>query len=302
MKAKRELRIASRASKLARIQAQLVGQAVEKQFSNLNITYIPVITTGDRSAEMGNLPPKNKDDFVKEIEKLLLEDEADLAVHSLKDVPSNTPDGLAVHTVLQREDPRDVLVGQANVFCLDPSAKIGTSSPRRRALLNFRFKSNHVAHIRGNVDTRLRKLDRDEYDAILLAAAGLHRMNLRDRIDAYLDPSSFVPAPCQGTLAVQFKHDDAQLAATIAPLQHSRVEAAARCEREIILALNADCTSPIGVYCEDLDVEYALHAIVLNSDGTETLELRTYDHDTIRLASNTASSLIAMGVDELLHT
>ncbi|MXZ55625.1 MAG: hydroxymethylbilane synthase [Gammaproteobacteria bacterium] len=302
MKAKRELRIASRASQLARIQAQLVGHAVEKQFSNLNITYVPVTTTGDRSAEMGNLPPKNKDDFVKEIEELLLKDEADLAVHSLKDVPSKTPDGLAVHTVLQREDPRDVLVGQANVFCLDRSAKIGTSSPRRRALLNFRFKTNNVAHIRGNVDTRLRKLDSDEYDAILLAAAGLQRMNLRDRIDAYLDPTNFIPAPCQGTLAVQFRHDDVQMASTIAPLQHLRVEAAALCEREIVLALNADCTSPIGVYCEDLGDEYALHAIVLNAAGTETLELRVNDHDPIRIASNTASSLIAMGVEELLHS
>ncbi len=302
MKAKRELRIASRASQLARIQAALVGNAINQKFPNLNITYVPVTTTGDRSAEMGNLPPRNKDDFVREIEVLLLKDEVDVAVHSLKDVPSKTPNELSVQTVLQREDPRDVLVGRANVFCLDPSTKIGTSSPRRRALLNFRFNSNNVAYIRGNVDTRLRKLDSDEYDSILLAAAGLHRLNLRDRIDAYLDPSSFIPAPCQGTLAVQFRHDDEQVVSTIAPLQRARVEAAANCEREIVRTLNADCTSPIGIYCEDRSAEYVLHAIVLNSAGTETLELRINDHDPIRLASNMANSLIAMGVEELLHS
>ena len=100
-------------------------------------------------------------------------------------------------------------------------------------------------------------------------AAGLHRLNLRNRIDAYLDPSSFIPAPCQGTLAVQYRHDDVQAATTIAPLQHPRVEAAARCEREIVLALKADCNSPIGIYCEDLGDEYVLHAIVLNRTGTE---------------------------------
>ena len=301
MKTKRELRIASRASQLARIQAELVGNAIKQQFPERDIIHVPVITTGDRSAETGNLPPKNKEDFVREIEVLLLNNEADLAVHSLKDVPSNTPDELTLCTVLPREDPRDVLVGRANMFCLNPGAKIGTSSPRRRALLNFRFKSNNVAHIRGNVDTRLQKLDSGEYDSIFLAAAGLHRLNLRDRIDSYLDPSNFVPAPCQGTLAVQFRHDDVQLASTIEPLQHLRVEAAASCEREIVFSLEADCNSPIGIYCEDRSTEYVLHAIVLNRAGTETLEIKVNDQDPVRLAANVANSLIAMGVEKLLR-
>lgn len=302
MNAKRELRIASRASQLARIQAELVGNAIKQQFPDQDIKFVPVVTAGDRSAETENLPPTNKDEFVREIEELLQKDDADVAVHSMKDVPSKTSDHLSVQTVLHREDPRDVLVGQANVFRLDPSTKIGTSSPRRRALLNFRFKSKNVAHVRGNVDTRLRKLDGGEYDSILLAAAGLHRLKLRDRIDAYLDPSCFIPAPCQGTLAVQFRHDDAQVASSIASLQNSRVESAARCERAIVLALNADCNSPIGVYCEDLGDEYVLNAIVLNRTGTEALELRTHDHDPIRLASNATSSLIAMGVERLLSS
>lgn len=302
MKAKRELRIASRASQLARIQAELVGDTVKQQFPNLDIKYVPVTTTGDRSAETGNLPPKNKDDFVRDIELLLVQNEADLAVHSLKDVPSKTPDTLSVHTVLQREDPRDVMVRRANVFCLDSSATIGTSSPRRRALLKFRFQTNKVAHIRGNVDTRLRKLDRAEYDSILLAAAGLHRLNLRHRIDSYLDPNSFIPAPCQGTLAVQFRQDDVYASSIMAPLRNSRVEAAARCERDIVVALKADCNSPIGIYCEDLGDEYVLHSIVLNSEGTETLELRKNDSDPVRLASNIVTGLIAMGVETLLRS
>lgn len=302
MKANRELRIASRASRLALIQAELVGTALKYHFPNQEINYVTVTTAGDRSAQTGNLPPKNKDEFVREIEVLLLNDSADLAVHSMKDLPSKTPDDLRVQTVLQREDPRDVLVGAGNLFSLEPNVKIGTSSPRRQALLNFRCRSKNVVPVRGNVDTRLRKLDTGEYDAILLAAAGLRRLNLQHRIGTFLEPTSFTPAPCQGTLAVQFRHDDEQIASMIEPLHHSRVEAAARCEREIVRALKADCTAPVGIYCEDLGTEYVLHAIVLDSAGSETLELSICDHDSVRLATKVATSLIAMGVEELLSS
>lgn len=301
MNANRELRIASRASRLARIQAELVGAALKQYFPNQVLTYATVTTAGDRSAQVGNLPPKNKDEFVQEIEALLLNGEADLAVHSMKDLPSKTPESLIVQTVLEREDPRDVLVGREGLFCLAADTKIGTSSPRRRALMNFRSKSRNVAFLRGNVDTRLRKLDNGEYDAIVLAAAGLHRLKLRNRIGAYLDPTIFTPAPCQGTLAVEFRQDDAQVASTLASLQNARVEAATHCEREIVRTLKADCTAPVGIYCEDRDREYVLHAIVLNSDGSEALEIRTNGHDSVRLASHVATSLIAMGVEELLH-
>ncbi|MXZ43620.1 MAG: hydroxymethylbilane synthase [Gammaproteobacteria bacterium] len=302
MNANRELRIASRASQLARIQAKLVGTALKQHFPNQIITYVPVTTAGDRSAQVGNLPPKNKDEFVREIEALVLNNEADVAVHSMKDLPSKTPDDLTVQSVLQREDPRDVLLGQENLFCLDPDTKIGTSSPRRRALMNFRSKSRNIAFLRGNVETRLRKLENGEYDAIVLAAAGLHRLKLRSLIGTYLDPSIFTPAPCQGTLAVEFRGNDVQVASTFAFLQNTRVEAATICEREIVRALNADCNAPVGIYCEDLGNEYVLHAIVLNSAGSETLEIRTHDQDPVRLASNVATSLIAMGVDELLRS
>lgn len=300
MKAKRKLRIASRASQLARIQAELVGNVLKRNCPDQDIVYIPVTTAGDRSAQAGDLPPSNKDEFVREIEDLLLKDEADLAVHSMKDLPSKTPDDLTIQTLMQREDPRDVLVGRENLFCLESNAKIGTSSPRRRALVNFRTKSKNVAPIRGNVDTRLLKLDNGEYDAILLAAAGLHRLKLQQRIGAYLDPSIFIPAPCQGTLATEFRHNDSQVASIMAPLQHSRVEAATRCEREIVGALNADCTAPVGVYCEDLFDAYVIHAIVLDTTGTEAIELRINDHDPHRLATMVATRLLTMGVEQLL--
>lgn len=302
MKANRKLRIASRGSRLARIQAELVGTALKQHDADQDISYVTVTTAGDRSAETGNVPPQNKDEFVREIEMLLLNSEADLAVHSMKDLPCRTPDDLRVHTVLEREDPRDVLVGRESIFSLEPTTKIGTSSPRRRALLNFRCRSTNVVPVRGNVDTRLRKLDAGEYDAMLLAAAGMRRLNLQHRIGTLLEPTSFTPAPCQGTLAVQFRLDDEQMATTIAPLQHSRVEAAAHCEREIVRALNADCTAPVGIYCEDLGSEYVLHAIVLDSAGSETLELSICDHDSVRLATKVATSLIEMGAKKLLSS
>ena len=302
MNTKPKLRIATRASKLARIQATTIGEALKQHSPAQRIEYVPVTTVGDRSAQIGNLPPKNKDDFVREIETLLLDNTVDLAIHSMKDVPTKIPDGLTVHAVLPREDPRDVLVGADNVFCLAPDARIGTSSPRRHALLRYRTKFNNVVSVRGNVDTRLHKLDNDEYDAVILAAAGLHRLQLQNRIDTYLDPKSFIPAPCQGILAVEFRSDDSQIAAQISPLKHTRVNAAAECERMIVHALNADCTTPIGIFCEDLVAEYTMHAIVLNSSATEAVELQVKGHDPYRLAPDIATKLLAMGVEQLLSS
>ena len=302
MKAKPTLRIATRASKLARVQAKLFGDVLEQHFPDQKIEYMPITTAGDRSALKGNLPPKNKDDFVREIEALLLDDAVDLAIHSMKDVPSMIPNGLTIHSALRREDPRDVLVGADNLFYLEPNARIGTSSPRRHALLKFRSKFNNVASVRGNVDTRLRKLDNGEYNAILLAAAGLHRLQLQHRIGSYLDPSSFIPAPCQGTLAVEFRSNDSHVASLVAPTRHSRVEAAACCERAIVHALQADCKTPLGIYCEDLLEAYVVHAIVLHTTGSEALELRISDSDPHRLTAKVVANLLAMGVEQLLRS
>lgn len=302
MKVRPTLRIATRASKLARVQATLFGEALERHVPNQKIEYVPVSTAGDRSASTGNLPPSSKDDFVRDIEALLLDDTVDLAIHSMKDVPTKIPDELTIHSVLQREDPRDVLVGAHSLFCLEPSAKLGTSSPRRYALLKFRSKFNNVVSVRGNVDTRLRKLDAKEYDAILLAAAGLNRLQLQHRIGSYLDPSSFIPAPCQGTLAVEFRFDDSRVSSLVTHLQRARVEAAACCERSIVSALQADCSVALGVYCENLHKKYIVHTIALNSTGTEVLELKLSGDDPHRLAANVATSLLAMGVEELLRS
>lgn len=302
MKVTRTLRIATRASKLARVQAKSFGDALRRHSPNQTIEYIPVTTAGDRSASEGNLPPASKDDFVSEIETVLLENEADLAIHSLKDVPSNIPIKLTIRTVLPREDPRDVLIGANTLFCLEPDAKIGTSSPRRRALLKYHSKFNNVTSVRGNVDTRLRKLDNEEYDAILLAAAGLHRMRLQHRIGSYLDPSCFIPAPCQGTLAAEYRTDDSYVSSLVTSVQHPRVEAAARCERSIVRTLQADCKAALGVYCEDLRKGYKVHTIALNATGTEVLELSMKDDDPNRLAANVANNLLALGVEVLLHS
>ena len=302
MKVSRILRIATRTSKLARVQAKSFGDALQRHSPNQMVEYVPVSTAGDRSASQGNLPPASKDDFVSEIETALLDNEADLAIHSLKDVPTNVPSELTIRTVLPREDPRDVLVGADNLFCLEPDAKIGTSSPRRHALLKYHSKFNNVTPVRGNVDTRLHKLDNEEYDAILLAAAGLHRIRLQHRIGSYLDPSCFIPAPCQGTLAAEYRTDDSYVSSVVTNVQHPRVEAAARCERSIVRSLQADCNAALGVYCEDLGKNYTVHTIALNATGTEVLQLRLRDDDPHRLAPNVANGLLALGVEALLYS
>lgn len=301
MKPKATVRIASRASKLAKVQACMFGTELAQHNPHLNIEYVPVSTTGDRTGLQSNLPPSKKDEFIREIEEFLLDGLVDLAIHSMKDVPTTSSEELVVHSVLARADPRDVLVGTASPFHLESNAIVGTASPRRKALLKFRLKLNNVVSVRGNVDTRLDKIDSGDYDAILLAAAGLHRLNLHHKIGCYLDPSSFIPASCQGTLAVEFRADNSWISSLVAPVCHPRVEVATRSERALVSALQADCNSPIGVYCEDVGDEYILHTIVLNSAGTEVFELRHRGRDPHRLAAKATENLIAMDVEQLLR-
>jgi hydroxymethylbilane synthase len=241
------VRLGTRGSALALAQARLVAEALGDEAA-----IVPITTAGDRGEAVGD-----KARWVDAIEAALLAGEIDLAVHSAKDVPSELADGLELAGALPREDPRDALVGAPSIEALAPGARIGTSSLRRRAELLAVRDDLEVVELRGNVDTRLRKLAAGEVDALVLAAAGLRRLGRGDEIGALLDPDVFVPAPGQGVIAVEGRE--------IPPaLVDPATDAALRTERRVVHALGATCHTPVGVYDDGATVR----AFVGRPDGS----------------------------------
>ena len=208
-------------------------------------------TKGDRSPT-ASLVGMGRGVFVKELEEALLRGDINVAVHSLKDLPTELPPGLIIGAVLERGDPRDVLVNRwgCSLADLPPGARIGTSSPRRAALMRAERPDVQVLPIRGNVDTRLRKAVGEEYDGVVLAAAGLARLGLWEKVSQFLDPHRFVPAPGQGALAVEVRQDDGETAALVGGLEDGPTRAAVEAERAFLRALGGGCQVPVGAYAQ----------------------------------------------------
>lgn len=297
----RILKIATRGSTLARVQAQSLKQALLKAHSGLAIELVEVTTTGDLSARRDENLPTAKDDFVKELETALLDEEVDVAVHSMKDVPLTHPNGLATRSIGLRADARDALIGCSSPFELSIDAKIGTSSCRRKALLNYVFNRSSVSSIRGNVGTRLNKLASGNYDALVLAAAGMQRLNLEDRIGCYLDPSVFVPSPGQGALAAEYLVDNREVQSLLVQCTNTNTQIATQAERSIVAAVEADCTAPIGVYCERFKDGWRLHTVVLNQTGTQALQLQLKGECVEKLVAESTDYLLNAGARELFQ-
>jgi hydroxymethylbilane synthase len=211
--------------------------------------------------------------FVKELEAALADGRADLAVHSLKDVPMELPAGFALSAIMEREDPRDAFVSNQydSLAALPAGAVVGTSSLRREAMLRMRYPHLDVRPLRGNLDTRLAKLDRGDYAAIILAAAGLKRLGLADRIRALLDPDDSLPAAGQGALGIEIRADRADLAAWLAPLHHEHTAAAVEAERMVSRALGGSCEVPLAAYATWGDGALHLRGIVATPDGQRVL-------------------------------
>lgn len=268
MEARKEVRIGTRGSALARRQAELMSQALQRRFPSLQITIEIVQTRGDRVQNRPISQIGDKGVFVREIEALLLDGRIDLAVHSLKDVPADVAvPGLTLAAFSGREDPRDVVISRRGEALLDlpPGARVGTSSPRRRALLAATRPDLVATDIRGNVDTRLRKLREGQYEAIVLAAAGLHRLGLDSEITEYLSPETWLPDGGQGIMAVQGRTGDpaTELAAAI-DSRGSRSMATA--ERAVARALDADCHSPVGALARLEGERLVLQALAAQDD------------------------------------
>jgi hydroxymethylbilane synthase len=268
------MRIGTRASTLAQAQARLVARRLAAAGRTVEI--VPLRTEGDRLAEARLAGVGGKGLFVREIEQALLEARIDVAVHSLKDLPARIPDGLVLAAFPEREDPRDVLVARApgGLDALGPGATLGTSSPRRRALALALRPDLAVEPIRGNVDTRLRKLEEGAFDAIVLAAAGLRRLGLTPPHAVTLPIDVWVPAVGQGILGVEARAADGAACAALAALDHPPTRAAALAERAYLARLGASCVTPMAAHARLADDRLVLDAMVASEDGREILRGR----------------------------
>ncbi|HEV7774580.1 MAG TPA: hydroxymethylbilane synthase [Conexibacter sp.] len=289
------MRIGSRGSALALVQASLVGELLGGAEAGVEV--VPITTSGDRGALIGD-----KSRWVKELEAALLAGEIDAAVHSAKDVPGELPDGLALAAVPERVDPRDALCGAASLEELPDGARIGTSSLRRAAGLRALRPDLEVVALRGNVDTRLRKLAEGDYAAIVLAQAGLERLNRADAVGCTLD--ELVPAPGQGTLVLETRADDAQTRAALSAIDDPHAAASLAAERTLARALGASCNTPLGAHAVLADDGgMTLHAFLGLPDGSAWLRDKLTDPlgaSPERLGEEVAERMRAAGADELL--
>lgn len=299
------LRLGSRESPLALAQTELVKTALQKVWPQLRLEVVTFKTQGDRILDTALAKVGDKGLFVKELEVALLNDEIDLAVHSLKDMPGELPEDLKLVSVLEREDARDVLLSIHNTPFreLPKGAVVGTSSLRREAQLRRRRPDLEFKVIRGNLQTRYRKLEAGEYDAIVLAAAGVHRLGWQDRITHYFDPwRESIPAVAQGILGVELRHDDHRVAAYLSPLQIHNVEIARKAERALLAMLAGGCQLPLGAYCRETFDQFHMRGIVLSPDGSRSVEAElTIDpNDPAGSGTALATELLDLGGDEIL--
>jgi hydroxymethylbilane synthase len=293
------IRIGTRGSALALLQARAVASAL----AGAETAIVPMRTEGDRLAEGRLAAVGGKGLFVREIEEAVLRGEIEVAVHSLKDLPAESPPGLMLAAFPAREDPRDVLVTRlpATVETLAPGARVGTSSPRRRALLLAVRPDLAVEPIRGNVDTRLRKLASGEWDAIVLAAAGLRRLGVTPESWVALDPETFVPAVGQGILAVQARVDDHATQACLARLDDPATRACALAERAYLARLGASCNTPMAAHARVDGATVRVAAVVASDDGRRLLResAAAPAADAARLGREVAETLLRRGAADI---
>ncbi len=266
------LRIGTRGSALALWQANFVKERLEKSFG-LAAELVLVKTAGDKFTQASVSQMGLKGVFIKELEDELLDGRVDLAVHSMKDVPTQIPEGLAFPAITKREDPRDCLVSREarKLAALAPGARVGTSSLRRQSQLRHRRPDLDLLDLRGNVDTRLRKLDEGQYDAIVLAKAGMDRLGVCDKITEVLSPDVMLPAVGQGALGIEARTADSTLLGVLAGLDDAETRSAVTAERALLAELEGGCQVPLGAWGRIERRELILEACVLSVDGTDYL-------------------------------
>lgn len=302
---KKILRIATRKSPLAYWQANTIKEQLEKLFPYLTISLFPLLTEGDKQQNSSLSKLGGKGLFVKELEGALLSHLADIAVHSMKDLPMDLETGLVLGAICRREDPRDVLVSRLaqSLTQLSSGSCVGTSSLRRQSQLLALRPDLQVRVLRGNVGTRLDRLAASEFDAIILAAAGLIRLQKTDCISEYLETSSFLPAPGQGALGIECRADDEESMTYVSRLTHPVTHYCVLAERALSRELGGSCQVPIAAYATSLGRgQLSLQALVGNLDGTKLIKVEKLGSitDAEKIGLLAAQSLRNLGVEEIL--
>lgn len=301
-----KLVIASRESALAMWQAKHIQERLQALYPQCDVQILGMTTTGDQVLDTPLARIGGKGLFVKELETALMDGSADLAVHSMKDVPMNLPAGFVLAATGERENPLDAFVSNefASLEALPHGAIVGTSSLRRQSQLQARFPHLVIESLRGNVQTRLRKLDERQYDAIILAAAGLIRLGLSERITTSILPDDSIPAVGQGALGIEILSSRKDLMAVLAPLNHLPTENCVLAERAFSRALAGSCTVPIGAYATQHLFTLQMTGFVASIDGQQIVR-ETVTGD-IKMAENLgqilADKLLALGADKILAT
>ena len=298
------LRLGTRKSPLALWQAEHIRARLMAAHPGLRVDLVTMTTEGDRILDVSLARVGGKGLFIKELEQGLLDGRTDLAVHSLKDMTVSLPDGLMLATVCEREDPRDAFVSNRyeRLAALPAGARVGTASLRRQCQLRAAFPALDVVTLRGNVNTRLAKLDAGEFDAILLAVAGLKRLGFDNRIRARLEPDVSLPAVGQGVVCIECRSDDAETRALLAPLEHAPTRLCVRAERALNAALEGGCQVPIGGYAELHGERLHLRGLVGDPDGSRVIraEIEGPAAQAEQLGHALAADLLARGARAIL--
>lgn len=298
------LKIATRQSPLALWQANFVKDRLEDLYPDLTIELVTMVTKGDVLLDTPLAKIGGKGLFVKELENALLEKRADIAVHSMKDVPMQFPEGLGLSVICKREDPRDAFVSNryASFDDLPKGAVVGTSSLRRQCQLKQLRPDLDIRSLRGNVGTRLSKLDNGEYDAIILAAAGLIRLGMKERITSFIETTMSLPAAGQGAVGIECRTDDTSVQALLAPLANQETTACVLAERAMNAHLQGGCQVPIGGYAVLENNQLYLRALVGELDGSAIIraEGKSAVENAEELGVQIAEQLLAQGADRIL--
>lgn len=304
MNAPKKLVIASRESALAMWQARHIQGRLQALYPETEVTILGMTTTGDQILDSPLARIGGKGLFVKELEQALADGRADLAVHSMKDVPMHLPPGFALAAIGEREDPRDAFVSNdyPDLESLPAGSIVGTSSLRRQSQLQARFPGLKVESLRGNLQTRLRKLDEGQYAAIILAAAGLKRLGLESRIRESIDPDYSIPAVGQGALGIEINAERLDLLEVLAPLNHAETAACVEAERGMSRALAGSCQVPLGAFAQQHGDTLQMTGFVASIDGKDLLResVQGPANQPEALGQALAAKLVARGADRIL--
>lgn len=298
------IKIGTRASLLAMAQSTNIKNLIEAHYPDVTVELVKITTTGDKILDVPLAKVGGKGLFVKEIEDAMLKHEVDIAVHSMKDVPAELPEELHLGIITKREDPRDAFISNdyKTLTDLPLGAKVGTSSLRRKSQLGLVRSDLVISDLRGNLDTRLRKLDEKQFDAIILATAGLNRLKLSQRIASHIEPTEMLPAVGQGAVGIELRKADKELLAGLSFLIDETTAVAVRAERAFLHRLEGGCQVPIGAFAQVAGSQLTITGLIASVDGSKMIKRQMSGDvaDAEKLGTKLAEELLANGGGEIL--